>query len=140
MGETLTELGPGAAVIPYKTGRPYVELRAAWSEQWEEVASIACLNAELHTESQGISKAVLERHYGFVKEPFEGSFSAKEPLDITGHWARVRLLHENGDDVLWTGIVLDPDREIQGASRVRTGMEQWIAYGPGVILSKNRDA
>lgn len=130
-------IGGEQTALPFAEMGAVLQRRKQWSGEWEIDIDLEPDRLDLHTGSQGTSKLTFLRRYGQVKPEYEAAqFSERKPLDIGWHWVRLVLLGEEGEFPVWVGRVENDDRDLKGASLVRTGDQLWNAYGPDSLLRK----
>jgi hypothetical protein len=116
-----------------------IETRRTWSEEWTPRPEIVPLRAEIHTASVGGWRCEFSRTYGPAEtDAGEDAFVQRAPLDLVGHWVRVRLLPRGVPHTIWVGRVDSEVHRIDGASGTAAarGRQTWVALGPDRLLEK----
>lgn len=129
-------LNPGTQTWPKTATAPIVETKALWSDEWTVRPEIAVEQASACVAGQDLGSCVLRRPYGTIKWPWETEFEAVEPIDLMGHWVRVRLMGESGLVDAWLGRVGGDTREIYGGDAGPTGIQTFTAYEPAWLLQR----
>ena len=80
----------------------YVEIKAAWTDEWTLDDDLEALEAELHLASVGGSRATLRREYGPRKRmQWDAGMRHIAPVDYSGYWVRISYNSSPDPAVLW---------------------------------------
>ncbi len=109
--------------------------RAAWSDGWIEMPSLACVSATVRV-APGVSTAEFRWKYGDNQQPGETAFTPEGPYDADGEFLQVRT-SGSPETVVFTGIVdvgaQSPDGFSDGVER---GDQVFSAFGLEHLLDR----
>lgn len=104
------------------------------ADEWEDVEHLHCERLDLRAAPQ-IDQCVMSFVYGPVAQAGTTEFTTYEPLELLGKFCRVTLegAGQDGDDVVWYGIIEVDDKEVYGSgatsNTVPRGRQTLTAYG-----------
>ena len=112
-----------------------VRTKAAWGDDWIKqpfLYPVSAKQAVLPT----IGTATFEWDYGeVIRTAKSPDVVTVRPADFLGYFVQIRLLDENGQTPIWTGIFGDDSYDIWGTEDATPrGREQITAYDLGYLL------
>ena len=135
-------VGPPAFEIPLEQGRPFIEIKPTWQDDWEVDPSLIPLSASVMAAASGIGSMKFQRKYGATKRVYDDDFEDSESIDLTRYWIRIKFAYAQGDEVIWVGRVSSEIREFEGGDTshdgedIAAGGQVWVAYGPMDLLRR----
>jgi len=126
----VTVIGPETISLPLVVSTPIIETKENWTDEWQIRPDLQFSSASLPSAAHDLAALTFVSRYGRTKEIQESSFSTKEPLSLSGYWVRLKLSGSQGLQETWIGRVYNESRYLFGSSPARSGLQQWVAYGP----------
>jgi len=119
-----------------------LEVRKLWADDWQYMPELEMRRCVDASAAHDLPILEFRRTYGRAKSPHDNTIptagSPREPIDLSGYWARMRLVGEHGLSLEWVGRVNAESRDVHGTSDYLSGVQTWVAYGPGQILRKTQ--
>jgi len=119
-----------------RAAAPIVEIKQNWSDDWTLDVELRVMRFQIACAGQDVSQCVLQRRYGRIKDLHESAIADRESINLDGWWIRLKLIDDGGDIVVFVGQVSGEGRDIWGSDVVKSGVQEFVAYGPKLILRK----
>jgi len=113
-----------------------VYTRVSWEDDWTFMPYLVPLSAT-DCAAPSMPTARFRYDYGTIKRVDASDFVVNDPVWPVGQYVQIRLLTPAGPEVLWTGIITDPEDAPQGyGSSNPEGTAYFTAWGLGHILDQ----
>ncbi len=129
-------VGEDEVALPEPLPAVLVETAPTWDDAWAVDTHLEVVSATRATGGQDLDVCHLRRRYGKVMDPGGDALETQTPLEYGGYWVRLSLVGRKGKAVIWVGQVSSEDRVVHGRADAASGIQAWVAYGPGQILRK----
>lgn len=121
----------------------FVYTRANWSDDWELQDAAICESFTL-VASPAIGQARIIHRHGEILRPYETDYQLAPPLDLLGHYVKVRVPQPDDaegnpvDPILWYGVIEEESRQRDGdrAGNVPLGAQAYTAYTLDYLLKR----
>lgn len=113
-----------------------VEVKGAWSDDWQIRPDLEFVRAHLATAQHDLGSCQLRRLYGDAKSPHQGDFETRHPIDLDRWWVRIRLATTDGLADAWLGRIFCHRVNAKGFGPDGALTQEWIAYSPLYLLQR----
>lgn len=131
-----TIIGDVADTMPVAVHAPLVATKQNWADGWTRRRDCVLTDLLLASSGHDLERCTFVRRYGRVKDPGDTDFATQTPLDLIGHYVRVRMYKDATYQTVWIGQVRGKADEKGGGDPQRTGTNTWVAYGPRIFLMR----
>jgi hypothetical protein len=131
-----TIIGPSSSSYYRPVDPVLVQLKRAWSDDWETRPDLLAESASTHVAAADLDAAVISRLYGPTKQPYETQIDAKMALNLENAWVRILLVSGRELVPIWTGRIFGEGCDARGNSLGPAGVQRWQCYGPRNLLRR----